>query len=110
MEPGKRLDSYEAIMHPFFDDIREPHIEQRGPFKHPAPPPPTQTGRSSKLGSAQERALNMHNKKVNNASFENQQFMAGNILPNMNFQHNYATNPGAGHGQMYNYNINLGSN
>jgi hypothetical protein len=27
MDPSKRLTSYEAIMHPFFDDIRDPEFE-----------------------------------------------------------------------------------
>jgi len=28
MDPSKRLTAYEALMHPFFDDIREPNFEK----------------------------------------------------------------------------------
>jgi serine/threonine protein kinase len=29
MDPSKRFTAYEALMHPFFDDIRDPEFEQQ---------------------------------------------------------------------------------
>ena len=33
MDPDKRLDSFEALMHPYFDDIRESAVTKLGPIK-----------------------------------------------------------------------------
>ncbi len=76
MDPRERFDSYEALMHPYFDEVREPEVGRLGPMKPQRSRGARSTERATKVATAQggDRQFNFANKKTNNASFENQAF------------------------------------